>query len=286
VKTIGHAVKAAIRLADQHCGQLRVSPALQSWPGIVHGGAVVAVLDAVAIRLGVTGRARIVEGRLTSSLPPDTDLELEAEPWEDGLTLNVFRNREVLSSGTIRPGRDAAVGDAIWAGGADGTLLPTSDDCLACGARNPLGLQLAPRFDDEGVWAVSMPGREWRRPDGSLDDATLPVLLDEIAWWLGALVAKEGGVTNRIALTLSAPVPAGVPLVVSGRFGDVTPIDKRRMFWRTSCAVRLVDGTPCATASIVFRGGPEYSQHQLPYFRARTPSTVFRRMFPGYAGPC
>jgi hypothetical protein len=44
-----------------------------------------------------------------------------------------------------------------------------------------------------------------------------------------------------------------------------------------------VDGAPLATASIVFRGGADYSGRQMEYFRPRTPPEIFRRMFPNYA---
>ena len=35
-------------------------------------------------------------------------------------------------------------------------------------------------------------------PAGGLHPALAPVVLDEIAWWLGALAMREGGLTNRI----------------------------------------------------------------------------------------
>jgi hypothetical protein len=41
-------------------------------------------------------------------------------------------------------------------------------------------------------------------------------------------------------------------------------------------------GEIVATASIVFRGGAEYSGRQMAYFRPRTPPDVFRRMFPNH----
>jgi hypothetical protein len=81
---------------------------------------------------------------------------------------------------------------------------------------------------------------------------------------------------------MAGSIPAG-PLVAAGRFADATPIDKRRTFWRIDTWLATAQGTPCATASIVFRGGEEYSSRQLPYFRARTSPAIFRRMFPRHA---
>jgi hypothetical protein len=179
-----------------------------------------------------------------------------------------------------------AAAEAGWsAGGREGWPMPLSDQCLACGARNPLGLQLGLRFDDEGVWACFLPREPWRRPDDRLDPALAPVLLDEVAWWLGALVTKEGGLTNRISVTLLHPdAVAPGPITAIGRFADVTPVDRRRVFWRTRSGLLAADGTLLASATIVFRPGVEYSERQMSYFRSRTDPEIFARMFPAYAG--
>jgi hypothetical protein len=111
------------------------------------------------------------------------------------------------------------------------------------------------------------------------------VILDEIAWWLGALVSQEGGLTNRISLTLPRPdVAVAGPLLAGGRFDAVTPVDRRRTFWRTHGALIGADGAVLATAAIVFRAGADYSARQMTYFRSRTDPEVFARMFPAYAG--
>jgi len=67
------------------------------------------------------------------------------------------------------------------------------------------------------------------------------------------------------------------------RFDAVTPVDRKRTFWRTETALIAAHGNPVATASIVFRGGADYSARQLAYFRPRTPPETFARMFPNYA---
>jgi len=298
LESIAEVLEAAVRLAPAGPRGLSAPRALQSWPGIVHGGAVVALLDAAASRLGIVSGPRFLEGRLTSSLPLEKELGLESEPWLQGVTLTVRHRGQVVSSGTIGPespagpvigeheslARDGAQATSLWRGGTDGDPLPMSDDCLACGGRNPLGLGIGLRFDDDGVWTRFTPSARWRAPRAGVHRAVVPVVLDEVAWWLGALVAKEGGVTNRITVAMNATdLPPGEPLVAAGRFDDVTPIDKRRTFWRTRCALSTAAGTPLATASIVFRGGPEYSSRQLAYFRNRTPAAVFRRMFPAHA---
>src|SRR5262245_44368451 len=288
METFGEVLSAAVRRdaggpAAAHGQQLgggasmrlNAPAALQSWPGIVHGGAVAALLDAaaglggpraalldamtglfapgaaplnaaagptgpgaapldaaaglggrrvvpvqaaelagprvvaldaasgpagtLAVVLDVTGGTagtRVVEARLTSPLPLQTELSLAREPGEVSTMLVVRQGAQTLASGTVRPLDAAAAPITAWAGGRGGTELPMSDDCLACGARNPLGLRARLRVDDEGVWARLNPSAAWLTGDGQVHPGLAPVLLDEIAWWIGAVRTGEGGVTN------------------------------------------------------------------------------------------
>jgi hypothetical protein len=299
---VAEVMAAAARLEPDGRGRLLAPASLQSWPGIVHGGGLVALLDAAARALGAVDGPRRLEGRLTSSVPVETALDLEGHTERGVATVTILERGQPLTSVTVDAGAagdaggpGAAGADAAdpaepapreWtAAGREGWPMPLSDQCLACGAHNPLGLQLGLRFDTDGVWARFRPRAPWRGPGDRLDPALAPVLLDEVAWWLGALVTKEGGLTNRIAVTLLRPdaaVPG--PITAVGRFADVTPVDRRRTFWRTRAGLLAADGTPLAVASIVFRPGAEYSARQMSFFRARTDPAIFARMFPGYAG--
>ncbi|HYB43462.1 MAG TPA: hypothetical protein VEL75_16905 [Candidatus Methylomirabilis sp.] len=283
--TIGAAVAAAAHLDAGGRGRLHAPPPLQSWPGIVHGGGLVALLDAAASALGGGPGPRVVEGRLTSSIPIDTAVGLEGEASGGEVRLTVRHEGQVLTTASVgapEPGDGRSA--RAWPGGEEGWPMPMSEHCLACGALNPLGLRASLRFDEDGVWTRIAPRPEWRARSGRLHPAFAPVLLDEIAWWLGALLMKEGGLTNRIRVAFAAPEPPwGVPLVASGRFDAMSPVDRKRTFWRTESALATADGAPVATASIVFRGGAEYSTRQMGYFRSRTPPDVFRRMFPNHA---
>ncbi len=239
----------------------------------------------MAVALGEVPAPRTVEGRVTSSVPIDTGLALEGREDDAGISLTVLQDGQTLASGAVSAlGSEEGGAAAIpWSGGDGGWPLPTSDRCLACGALNPLGLQAKLRFDEDGVWARLSPRAPWRKPGDRLHPALGPVLLDEIAWWLAALVMKEGGLTNRIRVTLISPeAPLGA-LVAAGRFDSVAPVDRKRAFWRTETALMAADGRLLATASIVFRGGVEYSAGQMDYFRPRTPREIFRRMFPNHA---
>jgi hypothetical protein len=285
---VARVMAEAARLAGDGRGRFLAPAQLQSWPGIVHGGGLVALLDGAAHALApeATGPRRL-EGRLTSSVPIERALDLEGHAEAGAATVTILERAQPLTAvGVERVESADEPAPPEWtAEGRAGSAMPLSDQCLACGAHNPLGLRLGLAFDDDGVWARFEPPAPWIGEDGAVDAALAPVILDEVAWWLGALVAREGGLTNRLTVTLLRPglvVPA--PLTAVGRFADVTPVDRRRTFWRTRSGLRAADGTLLAVASIVFRPGAEYSARQMPFFRARTDPAIFARMFPGYAG--
>jgi hypothetical protein len=280
--TIAQAFDLALALSDDGRGRLEAPSVLQSWPGIVHGGCLVALVDAATVRLGGGAGPRRIEGRLTSSVPIETALDLETGRSDDVISLSIRHEGQTLTSGGVTA-LGKAPSSAPWHGNDDGSTLPTSDLCLACGAQNPLGLQTTLAFDAEGVWARLQPRAPWRASGDRLHPAMAPVLLDEVSWWLGALVMKEGGLTNRLAVDLHEPsAPFDEPLIAAGRFADVAPIDKKRSFWRTETTLSTASGVLLATGSIVFRGGTDYSARQIPYFKPRTPPAVFRQMFPNY----
>src|SRR5436309_5944614 len=285
VPTIAATLAAAADLAPDGRGRLHAPVALSSWPGIVHGGGLVALFDAVAVALGEIAAPRILEGRLTSSVPIDTALALEAHADDGAIRLTVLKAGQTLASGAILalgPGERGAT--PAWSSADEGWPLPMSEHCLACGRLNPLGLRAELRFNEDGVWARLAPLAPWRTAGRRPHPAVGPVLLDEIAWWLGALVTKEGGLTNRIRVTLLEPdALVDAPLIAAGRFETVAPVDRKRTFWRTETVLMTADGRLLATASIVFRGGAEYSARQLDYLRPRTPPEIFQRMFPNHA---
>jgi len=241
-------------------------------------------VDAAAGRLGRAPGPRRVDGRLTSSVPTETALDLQVDRGDRALGLTILRDGHTLTSGSVADLPSPPAAAHAWSGGGDGSSLPMSDYCLACGAQNPLGLQATLCFDDEGVWARLTPRAAWRAPGDRLHPALAPVLLDEVAWWLGALVMKQGGLTNRLAVDIhDTEAPVDGTLVAAGRFADVTPVDRKQTFWRTESTLATASGRLLASASIVFRGGADYSERQIPYFKPRTPPETFRRMFPNYA---
>jgi hypothetical protein len=148
----------------------------------------------------------------------------------------------------------------------------------ACGAHNPLGLQQGCASMATGFGFL--PWSRRRRVTASPRPARGG--LDEIAWWLGAL-SRRRRLHQPHRPTLLRPAALG-PVTAVGRFADVTPVDRRRTFWRTRSALLAADGTLLATAAIVFRAGADYSERQMAFFRARTDPAIFERMFPNHAG--
>jgi hypothetical protein len=245
----------------------------------------IGLFDSAATALGRAPASRSIEGRVTSPVPTDKPLALETHVDGDATRFTIVDDVHTLGSGTVSAIEATEPETARWGGGNDGWPLPLSENCLACGALNPLGLQSGLRFDQDGVWTRIVPRSPWRTASGGFHPALASVLLDEVAWWLGALIMKEGGLTNRIRVRLRQPdARADAPLVAAGRFDAVTAVDRKRSFWRSETALLGADGTVIAGASIVFRGGADYSTRQMEYFRSRTPPEIFRRMFPNYAG--
>lgn len=220
---------------------------------------------------------------MTSSVPTETALALSADRGDGGVGLTILQAGHTLTSGSVVDLPTAPAQAHEWTGASNGSSLPMSEHCLACGSDNPLGLKATLAFDSDGVWVRLTPPAPWRVAGDRLHPALAPVLLDEVSWWLGALVMKQGGLTNRLAVSLHDPTAPFGPLVAAGRFADVTPVDRKRTFWRTETTLRSVSGALVASASIVFRGGADYSERQIPYFKHRTSPDVFRRMFPNYS---
>src|SRR5262249_16973032 len=94
--------------------------------------------------------------------------------------------------------------------------LPISRTCFACGTDNELGLRAQLAFDADTVRGTWQPRVPFRRADGTLAPAALTTLLDEAAFWLGALATGESGMTTELRVALHRSVPFEAPVTVSG----------------------------------------------------------------------
>src|SRR6185295_8807499 len=126
---VGDVMGAAATLESDGRGRFLAPPLLQSWPGIVHGGGLVALLDSAAAAPGAADAPRRIEGRLTSSVPIDTPLALEGHAEAGTTTVSILEGTQPLTSATIGRGviEDAAPDPGWGADGREGWPMPLSD---------------------------------------------------------------------------------------------------------------------------------------------------------------
>jgi len=123
----------------------------------VHGGGLVAILDAVTRALGTGDEPRVIEGRLTSSVPVATALVLEGSARAEGAVVTILQDGQTLTSASVRRSATAPVAAPPARDSRDGTALPGSDDCLACGVHN------STRTASGRAWCLVGPG-DWTTP--------------------------------------------------------------------------------------------------------------------------
>ncbi|GAC1576765.1 MAG: hypothetical protein NVS3B7_09800 [Candidatus Elarobacter sp.] len=121
--------------------------------------------------------------------------------------------------------------------------VPIDDGgCFACGPSNTDGLQMRfePAGENEVRSFITLPPRfqGWR---GTAHGGIVMLLLDEaMAHACGRI--GERGMTASMSLRFRAPVPLGVPLVVTGAVKW-----KRRAVIAVEATVALADGTALAS---------------------------------------
>ncbi|OGL01509.1 MAG: hypothetical protein A3I14_15545 [Candidatus Rokubacteria bacterium RIFCSPLOWO2_02_FULL_73_56] len=276
--TIGSVLKRSL---DDRGGEplLTLDPAFQGLPDTAHGGSVLAAFDALA---GIGG-PRAVSGVYRKRVPLGVPLAL-AHAREAEAHAFVLRDADgsVLVDGRVAA-TAADAGPHAAASARDGHPLPVSRACFACGTENPLGLRVRLAFDDRAVWSAWTPRAPFREPDGALAPAALTTLLDETAFWLGALATGESGMTTDLAVTLHGPVPFGAALTVSGRRATVRPHADDRRYWDTEVAARDAAGALVASARITFVAVRGAARRLVTGMLAINDADVVRRVFPAYA---
>jgi hypothetical protein len=180
---------------------LTLPETFQGLPGMAHGGSVLAAFDAIA-RTGGAAAPREIFGAYRRKVPLNTPLPLNILNEGTRADFRLSDGKHLLVEGWVRP---AAIGSELPALPEDlsrGFPLPISNSCFACGVRNPLGLQVALKFGARQVWTEYVPREPFRTAEGDLSTAALTTLLDETAFWLGALASGESGMTTEIRVTL------------------------------------------------------------------------------------
>jgi acyl-coenzyme A thioesterase PaaI-like protein len=159
--------------------------------------------------------------------------------------------------------------------------LPVSRTCFACGTQNELGLRAALEFDTDEVRATWQPRASFRRADGTLAPAALTTLLDEAAFWLGALATGESGMTTELRVSLHRPAPFDATVTVAGARASVRPREDDARYQDTEIVARAGDQV-VATARITFvvvRGAARRLVNGM--LAINNPECV-RRVFPAY----
>ena len=253
---------------------LRLDRAFQGLPDTAHGGSVLAAFDAAAGRVG----PRTLRGHYLKRVPVGTPLALRVA---GGVRFTLLDGDAVLVSGAVE---DAAGGETPLAEPppADAPLLPISRGCFACGTDNALGLGARLRADDHvvgGVWAAR-PG--FRRDDGTLAPVALTTLLDEAAFWLGALATGESGMTTELRVMLHADVKGDETIVVAGSRETVRARADDARYWDTRIVARDAGGRVVASAAITFVAVRGAARRLAAGMLAVNDAEVIRRVFPAY----
>ena len=256
--------------------RLTLDPRLSGLPDTAHGGSVLAAFQAVA---GADAPRRVI-GNYRKRVPLGVALRLTLTRERDDTVCRLFDAAGgVLVEGGV--GGVRAAPPAPWPAGQHGDPLPVSSTCVACGVDNALGLRAQLFFDDERVWTRWVPRETAARADGSLAPIALTTLLDEAAFWLGALASGESGMTTELAVTIHREIGFGEPIVVAGTRSRTRARDDGR-YWETEVTAADTSGEIVASGQIVFVAVRGAARRLVNGFLARNPPEVLRRIFPAY----
>jgi acyl-coenzyme A thioesterase PaaI-like protein len=261
--------------------RLTLDPRFQGLPGAAHGGSVLAAFHAVA---GLVGR-QAVHGLYRKRVPLGTPLGLSLARRDGGLACRLFDETDTV---LVEGGVTAAEATADI--GADGTSvavpggdpLPISSTCFACGIDNPLGLRVRLSFDDTTVGGVWQPRETVAMADGSLAPIALTSLLDEAAFWLGALASGESGMTTDLAITLHGPVAFGTPITITGARARTRQRPDDERYWDTEIAASDATGRVGASARITFVAVRGAARRLVTGILSMNAPEIVRRVFPAY----
>jgi hypothetical protein len=254
---------------------LTLDPAFQGLPDTAHGGSVLALFDLVST---TNGRRRL-DGHYLKRVPLGVPLRLRTR----GRELEVSEGDAVLVRGRVDAAESLVDGHAVVPPPSGGALeLPISRTCFACGVDNPLGLRARLRADDVAV------GGTWTAPPGfaaaggDVAPLALTTLLDEAAFWLGALATGEAGMTTELRVTLHAAATASSAITVSGARASVQPRADDPRYTETTVTARDAEGRLVASAAITFVAVRGAARRLVTGMLAVNAPELLRRVFPSY----
>src|SRR5688572_10239128 len=267
-------LRAAVSGADDDL-TLTLDPAFQGLPDTAHGGTVLALFDAVAAS---SGRREIV-GHYRRRVPLGVPLKL-------GITRSAraVGCRVLDAAGGVLVEGHVQTPAAVDAGGGPVSAdvpLPVARTCFACGIDNPIGLRARLAFDGHAVGGSWTPDSRFVASDGRLAAVALTTLLDEAAFWLGALATGESGMTTELRVTLYDGGAAGETVRIGGARAGVRPRADGR-YWQTRVDAWDARGALLASAAITFVTVRGAARRLVSGLLAVNPADVVRRVFPAY----
>lgn len=248
----------------------------QGLPDMAHGGSVLALFDGAADLDG----ARRVRAHYLKRVPLATPLALRRIEVEGCARFDLLdATGTTLVDGEVSPMPPPGVSPVTT---RPGEPLPVSSSCFVCGTQNEIGLRAVMTFDADAVTGVWEPHEGFRTPDGGVAAVAVTALLDEVAFWLGALATGESGMTTVLDVTLLRAVRFGVPITIAGaRRGVVVRADDPR-FLDTEI-VALDDGEVVASARITFVAVRGAARRLSAWLAQTNAPDVIWRVFPDYA---
>lgn len=115
-----------------------------------------------------------------------------------------------------------------------------NDWCFACGPRNPIGLKLKFREENDTYLSDFTPGPEHQSYNGIMHGGLISTLLDEIM--ARYLYAKGlNAVTAKLEVRYRQPTPIGENLTISGWI-----VNKKGSMYELAGKISLPDGTVTA----------------------------------------
>jgi hypothetical protein len=274
--TTDEALRHAVS-GDGDSALITLDPAFQGLPDTAHGGTVLAAFEAIAQWRG----AHAVIGHYRKRVPLGVPLPLKIRRTQAAVGFQVLDPaRALLVEGAVIAAAPAAA--AAVTPPADGEPLPVSSRCFACGVDNPLGLQARLRFDARSVWTQWQPSARFRARDGALAPVALTTLLDEAAFWMGALATGEAGMTTELRVTLHDIARADEPITVVGARASTRARAEDGRYWDTAITAhagsRLV-----ASAAITFVAVRGVARKLVAGMFAMNDRDMVARVFPTYA---
>ena len=257
---------------------LTLDTAFQGLPDTAHGGTLLAIVDALAELPG----ARDIVGHYRRRVPLAVPLKLAVTRSPHAVACRVLdASAAVLVEGQAQRARSA---DAGGGPPAVDVPLPVSRTCFACGVDNPIGLRARLAFDTHAVGGTWTPDPRFVGADGRLATVALTTLLDEAAFWLGALATGESGMTTELRVTLSDGTwtGAGAAVRIGGERAAVRPRADDGRYWETRVGAWDESGRLLARAAITFVTVRGAARRLVNGLLSINPTDVVRRVFPAY----